>query len=330
MRVTFSLFPWDIDGDPAAAAWLAGRGVDQVALAATYHATRAATPRHPAHRIVHVDQSASYLEDPGPLPRGDASYERARDGLTRAGVRVSAWVVLGHVEGARPDIPRVVDAFGTVSRHAICLRSPEALDFAVATLQSVARAGSDRVVVEGASWSNLGHASLHDKTTAANLDVEALSWCLCPRCATAADADPAQVRAALRCHATIPADTADRVRSARSDAANSFRSRVLQEATASGISGVLFHPDPDQLAPLGHTLADAWQNTASAVAQLRDAAAHGAYVTILNDPAPTATELTDAWAALQAAGANELLVYHAGLASTSRLDAALTAVKGIS
>ncbi|MEV5069501.1 hypothetical protein MRBLMI12_001075 [Microbacterium sp. LMI12-1-1.1] len=62
------------------------------------------------------------------------------------------------------------------------------------------------------------------------------------------------------------------------------------------------------------------------VAQLRAAAAH---VTILNDPAPTATELTDAWAALQA-GANELLVYRAGLASTSRLDAALTAVKGIS
>lgn len=330
MRVTFSLFPWDIDGDPTAAAWLADRGVAQVALAATYHATRAASPRHPAHRIVHIDHSASYLADPRPLPRGVASYERARDDLTRAGVRVSGWVVLGHLEGARPDIPRVVDAFGTVSRHAICLRSPEALDYATETVQALARAGSDQVVVEGASWSNLGHASLHDKVGAADLDAEALSWCLCARCATAADVDPAHVRAVLRNNAPVPADIADRVRRARAEAANGFRSRVLKAAAATGITDVLFHPDPDQSAPRGNTLADAWQGTASAVARLRAGSAQGAYVTILNDPPPTAAELTDAWAALQAAGASDLLVYHAGLASTSRLDAALTAVKGIS
>lgn len=330
MRVTFSLFPWDIDGDPTAAAWLADRGVAQVALAATYHATRAATPRHPTHRIVHIDHSASYLADPGPLSRGVASYERARDDLARAGVRVSGWVVLGHLEGARPDIPRVVDAFGTVSRHAICLRSPEALDYATETVQALARAGSDRVVVEGASWSNLGHASLHDKVGAADLDAEALSWCLCPRCATAADVDPAHVRAVLRSNAPVPADIADRVRRARAEAANGVRSLVLKAAAATAITDVLFHPDPDQSAPRDNTLADAWRGTASAVARLRAGSAQGAYVTILNDPPPTAAELTHAWAALQAAGANDLLVYHAGLASTSRLDAALTAVKGIS
>ncbi|MGL4256203.1 MAG: hypothetical protein ACRCSL_07695, partial [Microbacterium sp.] len=217
-----------------------------VALAATYHGARAATPRHPAHQIVHLDHSASYLDVPAPLPRGRFSFERARDDLAAAGVRVSAWVVLSHLEGARGDIPRVVDAFGTESRHALCLRSPEALEFAAETVQSVARAGSDRLIVEGASWSNLGHASLHDKIVAADLNTQALSWCLCQRCASAADVDPGQVRDALRRHEPVPADAAERVRAARRDAADGFRSQVLHTATASGITDVLFHPDPNE------------------------------------------------------------------------------------
>ncbi|MDJ1113814.1 hypothetical protein [Microbacterium dauci] len=330
MRVTFSLFPWDVDGDPNAAAWLAEHEVTDVALAATYHAARAATPRHPAHQIVHLDHSASYLDGPAPLPRGRFSFERARDDLTVAGVRVSAWVVLSHLEGARRDIPRVIDAFGTESRHALCVRSPEALEFAVETVRSVARAGCDRLIVEGASWSNLGHASLHDKIAAADLNTRALSWCLCQRCASAADVDPGRVRAALHRREPVPADAAERVRLARRDAADGLRAHVLHTARASGIADVLFHPDPDEPSPHGRTLVDAWHDTSAAVAQFRDSTADAAYVNILNDPAPSAIDLGTRWSALRAAGANELLVYHAGLASTSRLDAALTAMKGIS
>ena len=42
--------PWDFVGDPAAAPRAAEMGLDSVAVAASYHATRAGTPLHPEHR----------------------------------------------------------------------------------------------------------------------------------------------------------------------------------------------------------------------------------------------------------------------------------------
>lgn len=330
MQATFSLFPWDVDGDPEAARWLAARGVRRVALAATYHAARAATPRHPRHRIVNIDASASYLADPAPLPRGTASFDRARDDLETAGVTVDAWVVLGHVDHSRPDIPRVVDAFGTELPHAICLRSPEALEYVDATLDAVQRAGSAGLVVEGASWSGAGHASMHDKVSAAGLDLEALSWCFCGRCCEVASVDPAEVRASLTRHRPVDPALAEGIRRSRREAAAHVRARVLDKARRAGIRRVIFHPDPDsETAVAGDTLADAWGGAADALRQLMDGSAHGAYVTILSDPRPTASQLRAAWSMLAAAGSRELLVYHAGLASTPRLTAALTALKGI-
>ena len=50
--VTAYLDPWDVVGDPSAAERIAALGVDAVALAAAYPSVRAATPCHPAHRVV--------------------------------------------------------------------------------------------------------------------------------------------------------------------------------------------------------------------------------------------------------------------------------------
>jgi hypothetical protein len=55
------VYPWDIVGDPAAPERIAALGVTDVALAASYHSTRAATPFHPAHRVLDVPHSAFYL-----------------------------------------------------------------------------------------------------------------------------------------------------------------------------------------------------------------------------------------------------------------------------
>ena len=44
-------YPWDYVGDPAAAGRAAKLGLDSVAVAAAYHATRAGTPLHPDHRV---------------------------------------------------------------------------------------------------------------------------------------------------------------------------------------------------------------------------------------------------------------------------------------
>ncbi|TMR93926.1 hypothetical protein EJK15_36845, partial [Nonomuraea basaltis] len=55
------VYPWDVVGDPAAPERLAALGVDAVALAASYHSTRAATPYHPSHRVLDVPYPAFYL-----------------------------------------------------------------------------------------------------------------------------------------------------------------------------------------------------------------------------------------------------------------------------
>lgn len=52
MRRSANLYPWDVDGDPAAAGRIAGLGLTEVTLAAAYHSVRAVTPYHPRHRIV--------------------------------------------------------------------------------------------------------------------------------------------------------------------------------------------------------------------------------------------------------------------------------------
>lgn len=329
MRATFSLFPWDIEGDPVAARRLKAGGVDRVALAATYHAARAATPRHPLHRIVNVERSASYVAGPSPLPAGAFSYEQTRDELESVGIEVVPWVVLGHIDCSRPDIPRVVDAFGTVLPHAVCLRAPEAWGYIDATLGSVKEAAARGLVVEGAAWSGAHHASAHDKVSAAELDLEVLSWCFCARCSAAADVDGSSVKAALLAGRPVDAASAARVRDARIDAAKSIRRRIVNRATELGVRELWFHPDPDAQAPAESLFADAWAGPAAALHRLREGTARGAYVTILGAEEPRPDDLRSHWSALASAGCEELLIYHAGLASATRLNAALTALKGI-
>ncbi|MGY5102608.1 hypothetical protein ACWC19_18785, partial [Streptomyces sp. 900105245] len=64
MKASAFVYPWDVNGDPGAAARVAGLGVEQVTLASAYHSTRALTPRHPRHRIVTAEYAA-VLYPPG-------------------------------------------------------------------------------------------------------------------------------------------------------------------------------------------------------------------------------------------------------------------------
>lgn len=101
MRAGAFVYPWDVDGDPAAPELLAGLGLAQVTLAAAYHSTRALTPRHPAHRIVTAEHAAVlYPPDPerwagrplrpypaGAWAPGDA-FGRAAEALAPTGLDV--------------------------------------------------------------------------------------------------------------------------------------------------------------------------------------------------------------------------------------------------
>ena len=87
MRAWANLYPWDVDGDPAAADRIAGLGLTGVTLAAAYHAVRAVTPFHPRHRIVTRDAAVYYRADPSrwPAPAGGPAPSRRPHGSGRPG-----------------------------------------------------------------------------------------------------------------------------------------------------------------------------------------------------------------------------------------------------
>ena len=215
MRRSANLYPWDVDGDPAAADRIAGLGLAEVTLAAAYHSVRAVTPYHPRHRIVTRDAAAYYHADPArwagarlrPVPDEPlGSFERAAAQLRAAGLGVTAWVVLTHNSrlGAAEPSCTVENAFGDRYPWALCAGSPAVRDYAAALAAEVAALpGADAIELEACGWYGIEHGSAHDKTAGAAGSRAGwlLSVCCCAACGdayTAAGADPGEVRAAVR------------------------------------------------------------------------------------------------------------------------------------
>lgn len=349
MEATFRLFPWDVEGDPDAAVRLRAEGVARVALAATYHGARTITPRHPLHRIVDLPGSASYLGEPAPLPPGGFSFEGARDGLERVGMRVDTWAVIGHVDGAAPGVPRVENAFGDRMPHAPCLSQATTRAFFRELVGSAARASAGAALhLEAVGWQGLAHGSLHDKLHGADLGeaaAELLAMCVCEACARAVGLDAAVLAESLRAaiDQTTDGRTADgRDPVQRADAASDEPLAVLRRHRAavaaetatelvalardSGAREVsLGAADAVGVSVPIERLVDCWGDVDRGVDALgRKAGGTGAtaYVDILSgDPDGFAAH----WQRLVASGAHRLHVYHAGLASMRRLGAAVAA-----
>jgi hypothetical protein len=210
--VSANLYPWDVDGDPAAASRIAGLGLSQVTLAAAYHAVRAVTPFHPRHRIVMRDAAVHYRLDHArwrdstlrPAEADPAgSFERAAARLRAEGLRVSAWAVLSHNArlGAASPSCSVQNAYGDSYPWAICIASPAARDYLAALAAEVAALNdADEIELEACGWYGIDHASAHDKTPGAAGPAARwlLSLCFCPACGDAyaqAGADPELLRA---------------------------------------------------------------------------------------------------------------------------------------
>jgi hypothetical protein len=218
-RVAAHAYVWDVLGDPDFPRRTLDLGISEVTLAAAYHSVRAATPHHPAHRVVTAAESALYrairpaewagralapaaadwVDDPDPFATAAAA-------LRAAGIAVNAWVVLTHSTRLGRTHPQLAvrSCFGDLYPHALCPQSPDVRDYAVrVAAEAVAGVELAGVHVEACGQLGFGHADRHDKTTAAYSGVEStlLSVCCCVACRAAwaaAGADPDEIVAALR------------------------------------------------------------------------------------------------------------------------------------
>ncbi|UBU15606.1 hypothetical protein [Nonomuraea gerenzanensis] len=210
MNVAY-LYPWDVVGDPSAPGRLADLGVQAVALAAMYHSTRAATPYHPAHRVLDVPYPAFYLPiRPSSWSRlvpatptwtpADA-YLQARDALKAVGLQVHAWTVLthnSHLGSANPDLV-VRNAFGDPYPYALCPAHEDVIEYCERLVKEILEVGEpDGLILEACGPMGFGHQTVHEKTSGADwtpADIDLLSLCFCTNCAPHY---PEPTRAAVR------------------------------------------------------------------------------------------------------------------------------------
>ncbi|MGW0580161.1 hypothetical protein ACWD25_30315 [Streptomyces sp. NPDC002920] len=222
MKASTFVYPWDVNGDPAAPDRIASLGVEQVTLAAAYHSTRALTPRHPRHRIVTAEHaSVLYPADDrwagrelrpyaaGDWAPGDA-FGEAAEALAGAGLEVHTWVVLAHNSrlGAEHPDTSVVNAYGDRYPWAPCIAQPATRAYLVdLAAEAAVRPGAHGTELESLGWYGLQHLHAHDKTGGVGLgdaSMYLMALCFCPACRAGygaqgldADALAAAVRDAL-------------------------------------------------------------------------------------------------------------------------------------
>ena len=369
VRAWANLYPWDVDGDPAAPDRIAGLGLAGVTLAAAYHAVRAVTPFHPGHQIVTRDAAVYYragaarwrqtASRPGRLRpavrRRAGSFERAAAALRAKGLAVTAWAVITHNDRLGAVVPSaaVRNAFGDAYPWALCLASPAVRDYAVCLAGEVAAlAEADAVELEACGWYGVEHLSAHDKTAGAAGGAAGwlLSVCFCAACRreyAAAGADPAWLAARVRAavdlpeDAALPGEAAAILAGVRAALATRFQREVVAAArdVAPGKPVYLHaHPDPRAmganpgcepaaLAGVAGIVLPCWDPgtapalVARAAATVPDgtgiAASLLAVAGLGGDPATLSAQA----AVVRAAGATELRLYHAGLASAADLAA---------
>lgn len=275
------VYPWDVVGDPAAAERVAGLGVGHATVAAFYHATRALTPRHPAHRVVVAERSAAYLPVgsawSGLLPAaqnwvpGQDVFGQTASALAGAGVATHAWVVVDHVDGF--DGPHVVNAYGDVYPWALCPTNESVLEYAVGLAAAVAeRPDIAGIEFEAAGWYGFDHLNQHDKVAGIPLSEDEqflFSLCFCPACCAAyreAGVDAAQLRSTVRTRldatfegragAEFDADLGDAVAAMRGRVADRLRETMVREVRSQRPDpafAVSFHATPRPRVSLANT-----------------------------------------------------------------------------
>ncbi|MFG3527697.1 hypothetical protein ACGF8B_13250 [Streptomyces sp. NPDC047917] len=288
MKTSAFLYPWDVVGDPDAAARVADLGVGQVTLAAAYHSTRALTPRHPGHRIVTAGHAAVlYPPDAarwagrGLRPHeqswvaSDDAFAEAAEALAGAGLEVHTWVVLAHNSrlGAEHPDTSVVNAYGDRYPWAPCIAGAAVREYLIdLAAEAAVRAGARGTELESCGWYGFAHLHAHDKIAGVGLGDAAqylMSLCFCPACRTGyagqgldADELAAAVRGALEpawagagspetglagIGKLLGADLAEATLRWRGTVARTLQESVVAAVRAAAEPGfqVLLHADPE-------------------------------------------------------------------------------------
>jgi hypothetical protein len=214
VKVTGYAYPWDVL-EAGFAARARDLGVDEVAVALSYHSARAATPWSASHTAVVARHAAFYRpvrEDAwegNRLRPSIPDWVAARDSggdavrlLNEAGIPAAAWIVLTHNSQLGYEHPDVVvrNCFGESYPWALCPSRPEVREYA-ATLTAEAVAGLElsSVILEACGPLGAVHQHQHEKTDGvwAPAVARLLSICCCDACAAGWDLEADAVRAQL-------------------------------------------------------------------------------------------------------------------------------------
>jgi hypothetical protein len=279
--------------------------------------------------------------------------------LRAAGLKVYAWTILAHNQrlGTMHPEHAVTNAFGDPYAWALCINSPEVRTYCALLAAEVAgQPDIDGIELESCGWYGYDHLHAHDKTGAIAFDTATkflLNLCFCAACSasyTAAGINGLRevVRSVLNPvfygaaeSATLPPDLLETVSALRIKLAARFQSEVVSAIRKVRADlPILLHTTPDALAA-GANPGAVPDGRFGAVLQCggarSDAAAVGlqVYAEALakaGTPQPLAATVNivggmgcdrDALAAwvyeLRTAGADELRLYHAGIASAADL-----------
>jgi len=277
MRVTGYAYPWDVLEDPGFVARATDLGVDEVAVAVSYHATRAATPWQVDRTSMLAEHSALYRPvrddvwrfralrpEPASWMTTVDSAGAAVHTLAAAGLPVAAWLVLTHNSLLGGRFPGVTtrDCFDQPHPWALCPTRAEVRDYA-ATLaaECVRDLPVSSVILESCGQLGAVHQHMHEKTDAvwAPAVQRLLSICCCGACLDAwraAGLDQRRTRALIRERVLsiiaggdltvtddgLPADLRAGVLACRQRGTDQLRAEVL---AAVGPARIVLHGSPD-------------------------------------------------------------------------------------
>ncbi|AXB43784.1 hypothetical protein [Amycolatopsis albispora] len=217
MRVTGYAYPWDVLDAPGFTERAEELGVDEVAVAVSYHSTRAATPWSPSRSSVVARHAAFYrpIRESawGRLRPAEPDWAGAEDSagdavraLGKAGIPAAAWVVFTHnsLLGTKHPEVAVRNCFGEVYPWALCPAREEVREYAAKVAAESVRGLEFRsVILEACGPLGVVHQHQHEKTDGVWSPAAArvLSICCCAACAAQWDGDTGEIQAALAAEA---------------------------------------------------------------------------------------------------------------------------------